>query len=146
MTMCAQYQKGRYDESIERHKELLEMYRNLQFQAIVNVPRAGISGAEVHYYSGAKLDPRAIGLTISGSGITFSILAFLLGLVPLTFGVTISVFGILFGVTSYFKKETIKEVPQAPQIPPPPSHHNNSLNSTPITNDLTARAERKKLS
>src|SRR4030042_4779154 len=120
MTMCAQYQKGRYDELIERKKDLLEMYKNLQWQAIMNVPRAGISGAEVHYYSGAKLDPRAIGLTVSGSGIAFSILAFFLGLVPLTFGVTISVFGILFGVTSYLKKETPKEVSQAPQIPHTP--------------------------
>ena len=116
--MSKDYQKGRYDELVDRHKELLEMYKNLQWTAMMNVPRSGISGAEVHYYGGVRFDPRAIGLTIGGTGITFSLLSFFLGLVPLTFGVTISVFGVLFGVASYLKKEAIKEMPQIPQIPP----------------------------
>ena len=78
--MSVDYQKGRYDELVERHKELLELYRNLQWHALTSIPRAGVSGAEVHYYGGVKIDPKTIGLTIGGGGIAFSILAFLLGL------------------------------------------------------------------
>jgi hypothetical protein len=116
--LSADYQKGRYDELVERHKELLLLYQRLEWMTMTSIPRSGISGAEVHYYGGIRLDPRAIGLTIGGTGVAFSILAFSLGLVPLTFGVTISVFGALFGLTSYLKRETTKEAPQPPQIPP----------------------------
>jgi hypothetical protein len=119
--MSTDYQKGRYDELVERHKELLEMYRNLEWQAFVNVPRSGISGAMVHYYSGVKFDSRAIGLTIGGTGIAFSILAFLYGLIPVTVGITLAVFGVLFGLTSYLKKETA-ETSQALQTPMPQQH------------------------
>ena len=115
--MSVDYQKGRYDELVERHKELLEMYKNLQWQAMTNVPRSGISGAQVSYYAGNRIDSKTIGLTIGGGGITFSILSYFLGLTPLTFGVTISVFGLLYGLFSYLRREPEEKKPQP--IPPP---------------------------
>jgi hypothetical protein len=119
--MSAEYQKGRYDELVERHKELIEMYKNLQWTAMMNVPRAGVSGAEVHYYGGVKFDTRAIGATIGGTGIAFSLMTFAIGLVPLTFGISFAVFGVLFGLTSYLRRET-KETSN-PQLPPAPLPH-----------------------
>jgi hypothetical protein len=99
------YQKGRYDELVESHKKLLEMYHNLEWHALTNVPRAGISGASVSYHSGVQINPKVIGGTLGGTGITFSILAYLLGLVPTTFGVSLAMFGLLYGVLTYLLKE-----------------------------------------
>ena len=99
------YQKGRYDELVERHKELLEIYRNLQWNVMTNIPRSGVSGGQVIYHAGAKIDSKIIGLTIGGGGITFSVLSYFLGLTPWTVGTTIATFGLLYGLLSYLKKD-----------------------------------------
>ena len=123
--MSLDYQKGRYDELVERHKELLGLYNNLQWQALTNVPRSGVSGGMVNYHAGVDVNPKTIGWSLGGTGITFSVLAYFLGLVPLTFGVSLSVFGILYGLLSYFLKEP-EQKEERPIIPrrlptnPPP--------------------------
>jgi hypothetical protein len=100
----ADYQKGRYDELVERHKELLELFKSLEMHALINVPRSGVSGAVVNYQSGLKINPKVIGGTLGGTGITFSVLAQFLGLVPVTFGVSLAMFGFLYGILAHFMK------------------------------------------
>ena len=121
--MSLDYHKGRYDELVERHKEVLEMYKQLQWEMHTSnlTSGSGVHGAEVNYYAGVKVDPKTIGLTIGGGGITFSILAYLLGIVPLTFGLTISAFGLLYGFLSYIRKDPEqKTATPHPSYPMPP--------------------------
>ena len=119
--MSLDYQKGRYDELVERHKELLELYRNLEWHALTNIPRSGVSGGMVNYHAGVDVNPKTIGWSLGGTGIAFSVMAYFLGLVPITFGVALSVFGILYGVLSHFLKgETEREErPIIPRKSPP---------------------------
>lgn len=118
--MSLDYQKGRYDELVERHKELLEIYKNLQWQALTNIPRSGVSGAMVNYHTGLNVNPKVIGWSLGGTGISFSVLAFFLGLVPITFGVSLSVFGLLYGLLTHFLKEPEKQdYPIVPRMLPP---------------------------
>src|SRR5665648_644303 len=98
------YQKGRYDELSERHKEMLELFKNLQWHVLTNIPRSGASGAMVNYQSGLKINPKVIGFTLGGAGITFSLLSYFLGLVPITFGVSLAVFGVIYGMLVHFVK------------------------------------------
>jgi hypothetical protein len=110
--MSADYQKGRYDELVERYKELLEMYRSLQWNVISSMPRAGISGAQVQYYSGTQIDSKTVGWAIAGGGLTFSIFAYYFGLVPLTFGATFSALGLIYSILStLLKKPEDKKIP-----------------------------------
>jgi len=120
--MSKDYLKGKYDDLLERHKELQEMYRNLLWQFSTKRD-AMVSGAQVAYYAGVKFDTTTIGLTIGGTGIVFTVFSYFLGLVAITFGVTLSSFGFLYGLISHLRKKPEEErqstTPKIPPIPTP---------------------------
>jgi len=121
--MGANYQKGRYDELVERHKELLGLYERLlwQMQTSQLTGGPGFHGAEVNVYAGSKIDPKAIMWSIGVASAVFSILAFYAGLVPLAFGVAVFVFSFVLGLSTYFmKKKEDRENQTVPRIPPIP--------------------------
>lgn len=119
--MSKDYLKGKYDDLLERHKELQEMYRNLLWQFSTKRD-AMVSGAQVAYYAGVKFDTTTIGLTIGGTGIVFTVFSYFLGLVPITFGVTLSAFGFLYGLISHLRKKPEEEQqPTFPTVPPHPT-------------------------
>ena len=81
------------------------------------MPRAGISGAQVLYQSGIRINTKVIGGTVGGTGITFSILAYLFGLVPVTFGVSLAIVGLLYGILAYVLREKTEDLDQNPFLP-----------------------------
>lgn len=123
LEMSADYQKGRYDELVQRHKEMIELYKHLlwQMQTSQLTNGSGVHGAEVNVYAGSKIDPRAVTWSIGIASIAFTVLAFFIGFAPLTFGVPISLFSILFGLSVHLsKKKNDREnqsIPRLPKIP-----------------------------
>jgi hypothetical protein len=109
--MSLEYQKGRYDELVERHKELLDLYRGLQQQmhSTYLTSGGGVHGAEVHYYTGTRINTKTIGLTFSTAGISLTLANYFFGLSVLTLGLTISATGIVFSLLQFLKKDKDKE-------------------------------------
>lgn len=105
--MSLDYQKGKYDELVERHKELLGLYQNLQHQMQTSymTSGAGVHGAEVHYYTGTRINTKTIGLTFSAAGISLTLANYFFGLSVLTLGLTISATGIVFSLLQFLKKD-----------------------------------------
>ncbi len=103
------YDKGRYDELLERYKGFQQMYEKLFWEFSTSLHTGKISGAQVHYYAGIRVDPSTVGLIIGGGGIAFSVLSYFLGLTPPTFGVTILVFGFLYSLISHLKKKPLEK-------------------------------------
>jgi hypothetical protein len=121
--MSDEYQKGRYDELVERHKELIGLYQHLlwQMQTTQLTSGPGFHGAEVNVYAGSKIDAKAIAWSVGSASAVFSILAYYVGLVPLTFGVTVFVFSLILGLSIHFmKKKEDKENQPLPRVPPIP--------------------------
>lgn len=71
--MSAEYQKGRYDELVERHKELLDLYTRLvwQMQTSQLTSGPGFHGAEVNVYAGTRVDPKAIAWSLGFASAVF---------------------------------------------------------------------------
>jgi hypothetical protein len=114
------YQRGRYDELVERHKELLQLYQNLlwNIQTSQLTRGAGVHGAQVNVYAGSKIDAKTITWAIGLASVAFSTLAYFVGLVPVAFGVAISVFSVSFGIGLYLnKKKEDKENQPIPRLP-----------------------------
>jgi len=122
--MGEEYQRGRYDELVERHKELLELHRHLlwEMQTTQLSSGAGVHGGQVNVYAGSKIDSRAIAWSIGSASAVFSVLAYFVGLVPLALGVAITVFSLVFGLSLYLTKNKEEHehqpLPQLPPIPP----------------------------
>lgn len=118
--MSAEYQKGRYDELVERHKELLDLYTRLvwQMQTSQLTSGPGFHGAEVNVYAGTRVDPKAIAWSLGFASAVFSILAYYIGLVPVAFGTAIVVFSFVLGLSIHFmKKKEDRENQPVPRIP-----------------------------
>ncbi|MGA2680640.1 MAG: hypothetical protein ABSF44_02445 [Candidatus Bathyarchaeia archaeon] len=114
------YQRGRYDELVERHKELLQLYQNLiwQMQTTQLTSGSGVHGAQVNVYAGSKIEAKTITWAIGLASVAFSILAYFVGLVPVAFGVAITVFSVSFGIGLYLsKKKEDKENQPMPSLP-----------------------------
>jgi hypothetical protein len=119
----ADYQKGRYDELLERHKEMVELFKHIlwQMQTSQLTSGSGVHGAQVNVYAGSKIDAKTVIWSISLASIVFSVLVYFMGLVALAFGASIAVFSLSFGILLYInkKKEDI-ENQQVPRLPPTP--------------------------
>lgn len=123
----ADYQKGRYDELVERHKELLQLYQNMiwQMQTTQLSNGSGVHGGQVNVYAGSKIEARTITWALGLASTAFSIIAYFigLGLVPLAFGAAVSIFSVSFGIGLYLsKKKEDKENHPIPRLPTVSSH------------------------
>ena len=80
------------------------MYHDLQWHTLTSLPRAGVSGAEVHYYTGTKINPKTIGLTFSAGAITLTLANYFFGFNPLTATLTLSAVALTFSLFQFLKK------------------------------------------
>jgi hypothetical protein len=123
LTENADYQKGRYDELVEQHKEMVELFKHLlwQMQTSQLSSGSGVHGGQVNVYAGSKIEAKTVVWSISLASIVFSVLVYFLGLVALAFGVSIAVFSLSFGILLYVskKKDDVEnqQVPKLPKMP-----------------------------
>ncbi len=93
------YQKGRYDELVDRHKELLEMY-----QRLLHEKPMGVHGASVNYFAGPKINPKTVGLTFSAGAIALAISQNFFGFSIFTASISVAIASITFSIFQFIKK------------------------------------------